>query len=115
MCFLPASWPVIFYTNGGRVRWFEFFGAVLGAVFYFLTLGRLFRLVIRRIIEIFSKIFIFFCKILLTPARFMYNILYRTILFIFVPIRKLSGKLSRRLITRVKAGTKKTKAALFKK
>lgn len=106
---------VVFTTNHGKVRWYEFFGVVLGSILYFFTLSRLFCFVIRKIIDVFSKIFLFFCKILLTPLLFTYNIVYKCILFIFVPVFKLITRWLKKFRAAIRAGTKRTKAALLKK
>ncbi len=105
----------IFFTNHGVVRWYQFFGVILGSILYFLTLSRVICICVQKIIEIFLKIFIFFCKILLTPLLFTFNILYRSILFIFVPIFRLFVKWKGQIFRRLKSGAKRTKAALMKK
>ncbi len=105
----------VFHTNHGYVRWYEFLGVFLGALLYFLTLSKAFYMVSKKFIDIFFKIFEFFCKILLTPLVFTYNIIYKSILFIFVPIFKFLQKIIRRLVLKIKSGCKKTKVVLLKK
>ena len=105
----------VFHTNHGYVRWYEFLGVFLGAILYFLTLSKAFCIVIKKIIDIFFKIFVFFCKNLLTPLVFTYNIIYKSILFIFVPIFKFLQKIIRRFNLKIKSGCKKTKTVLIKK
>lgn len=105
----------VYFANNGKIRWYQFFGAILGQILHFFTLSKPICFLLQKIIEIFSKIFIFFCKILLTPLLFMYNIIYKSVLFIVVPIHKLVLKRIQWLFAKLKAGTKRTKAALFKK
>ncbi|MBR5156721.1 MAG: spore cortex biosynthesis protein YabQ [Clostridia bacterium] len=105
----------VFYTNYGYVRWYEFLGVFLGALLYFLTISKTVCMVLKKFIEIFFKIFVFFCKILLTPLVFTYNIIYKSILFIFVPVFKFFQKIIRRFVLKIKSGCKKTKTVLIKK
>ena len=105
----------VFHTNQGYVRWYEFLGVFLGALLYFLTMGKVFCIVLNKIIDVFLKIFVFFCKILLTPLVFTYNIIYKSILFIFVPIFKFLQKFLRRIMLKIKSGCKMTKTVLLKK
>ncbi len=106
---------MVFHTNRGYVRWYEFFGVFLGAVIYFFVLSEVFCNVLKKIIDIFLKIFIFFCKILLTPLVFTYNIIYKSILFIFAPIFKILQRFARKLTLKIKIGYKNTKSVLLKK
>lgn len=92
---------IIFFSlltiNGGIVRFYELLGVVLGVVLYHLTLSRFILKLVCKILAISSKIFNFFLKILLTPLRFLYNIIYRYICIIFLPMKKLIRRLYRRL------------------
>lgn len=74
---------VIFSKSNGIFRFYQILGALLGAFFYYITLSRLVRFFILKVIGIFLKIFEFFLKILLTPIRFMYKIVYVFISFLF--------------------------------
>lgn len=105
----------VFHTNRGAVRWYEFLGALLGSVIYFFALSKVFCIVLKKIINIFLKIFVFFCKILLTPLVFTYNIIYKSILFIFAPIFKFLQRFARKLTSKIRIGYKNTKNVLFKK
>lgn len=106
---------VVFYTNFGNVRWYEFFGVLLGSVLYFFTLSKLVYCILRKAIVFFLKIFIFFCKILLTPLLFTYNIIYKSVLFLCRPFARLITKWFRILTVNIKAEAKRTKTAFLKK
>ena len=67
----------LLYFNNGILRGYEIIGAIIGALLYFLTISK-------PVIKLFTVIFKFFfeklkfiCKILLTPLRFLYKILYK--------------------------------------
>lgn len=105
----------IHHINAGKMRWYEFLGAFLGAVLYFLSLSNFFRYILCNIVEIFSKIFAFFCKILLTPLLFAYNIIYKGIVFVFSPIFKLAKRFLRAFAIKFKASAKRTKMTLLRK
>ena len=83
--------------NGGIVRFYELLGVVLGVILYRLTLSKYVLKLFCKILAIFSKIFNIFLKILLTPLCFLYNIIYRYICILFLPIKKLIRRLFRRL------------------
>ena len=73
---------IIFSVSDGKLRFYQIFGAFSGAFFYFLTLSRSVTYLILKIIAVFLKIFDFFLKILLTPLKFMYKIIYGFLYFI---------------------------------
>ena len=105
----------IHHINAGKMRWYEFLGAFLGAVLYFLAFSKIFRYLLCKTVEIFSKIFAFFCKILLTPLLFAYNIIYKGIVFVFAPIFKLIMRFLRKFKLKFKTAAKRTKVTLLKK
>ncbi len=105
----------IFHTNNGVVRWYEFFGVFCGVIFYFFLLSRFAFFCLRKMSEFLLKIFLFFCKILLTPLRFTYNIIYKGLLFVFMPVYQFLRLIFRRVLFRLRAETKRTKQALLKK
>lgn len=102
-------------SNNGELRWYQFFGCFLGNILYFLTFSRAFCFLIRKIIEIFLNFFAFFCKILLTPLHFTYKLLYRSILFIFVPFFRFCKKTKRSILRSFYSGLEKTKNVFMKK
>lgn len=105
----------VLLSNNGELRWYQFLGCFLGSILYFFTLSRAFCFLVRKIIEIFSKIFAFFCKILLTPLLFTYKLLYRSILFIFVPFFRMCKKMKRNIFRSFLSGIQKTKNIFMKK
>lgn len=73
---------IVFSVSDGKLRFYQIFGAFSGAFFYFLTLSRFVTYLILKIIAVFLKIFDFFLKILLTPLKFMYKIVYGFLYFV---------------------------------
>ena len=65
----------IWHANSMQLRLFEFIGAALGAILYYLTLYKLTDLFFSIFFSIFFKIIKFILKILLTPCAFLYKIL----------------------------------------
>ncbi len=102
---------LVFFTNDGRLRWYHIFGSFLGAVLYFLTLSRLFMLLVHRFISVFFKIFEFFLKILLTPLKFTYNIICVCLSFVISPVIRGFKRISRKF----KKIQKACKTAFLKK
>ena len=109
-----VMFAVVFFANNGEIRWYEFFGVILGAVLYIFTLSRTFLAAFEFILEIFSKIFKFFFKLLLTPLIFLYNIVFKGIVFIFRPLFKLCMKLKQRFKRRLYIFLKLTRKTLKK-
>lgn len=87
---------VIFITNDGRIRWFEFLGLILGLVLYFFSISRLLRRLIDWFIRFLIKFFLLCLKIILTPLLFLYNIISKPIGWIWRCIRRLMRKLQKR-------------------
>jgi len=83
----------VLFVNNGRVRFYELAGMILGAVIYALTLSRPIYLGICKILESIMKIFSFFLKIILTPLRFMYNIIFGYICFAYMPVKRVLRRL----------------------
>ena len=75
--FTAAMFAINFDINNGRLRWYEFFAAGLGAIVYFFTVSPLVRTVLLWIVTLIIKIIILFCKIILTPLLFLYKIIMR--------------------------------------
>ena len=88
----------VFHVNNGVLRLYEIIGAGLGALLYGLTLSPLVLRLLDQILKTFAKIFKFFCKILLTPLLFAYNIMYRCLCFIFLPLKTLAKRGFRRFV-----------------
>lgn len=65
-----------------KLRAYEFFAVVLGAVIYYALLHRLIFKVFSVFFGLIVKIFGLFFKILLTPGRFLYKILLASFNFI---------------------------------
>lgn len=79
---------VIFYANNGTLRFYEILGASLGALIYGFTLSGWVFWLLEKVTDLFSGIFKFFLKILLTPLYFAYNILYRYICLLLRPFMR---------------------------
>ena len=84
---------VLFSVSNGYVRGFEFAGAFIGAILYKLTLGRIFPFVFQKIMLFFFNVFKVFLKMVLTPVKLMYKIIYNNISLLFNHIRKLFSPL----------------------
>ncbi len=78
----------VLFINNGILRMYEIFGAFLGALIYGFALSGWVRKVLEKAIDVFSGIFRFFLKILLTPLYFAYNILYRYICLLLRPFMR---------------------------
>ncbi|MBE7036121.1 MAG: hypothetical protein E7403_02370 [Ruminococcaceae bacterium] len=88
----------VLYVNNGILRMYEFLGAVLGAVLYKLMLSKLILAILQRILTIFSIFFKKFLKILLTPLRFAYNIIFGSLYFLCMPLIRLARKGVRKVL-----------------
>ncbi len=78
LCWLAISlcvYYMLFVSNDGILRGYEFCGLFLGSVLYFFTIGKWFFLCFEWIFKNILKIFDFILKILLTPMRFFDKIL----------------------------------------
>lgn len=106
---------VIFNVNNGKLRWYQFFGAFSGGIIWFLLFSRPFIFLICRFIDIFFKIFEFFLKILLTPLKFMYNIIYVSLSFVFSPVLRLFKRTFRKICYNIGKSVKTLKFAIIKK
>ncbi len=70
---------IMLSVSNGYIRFYEFVGAFIGASLYKCTLSSLFKYLFSKILYGFFGIFQLFLKILLTPIRFMYKIMYNSI------------------------------------
>lgn len=84
-----------FKESRGNIRFYELLGAILGAVLYGLTLSRWVVPFVGKFLEFLSLFFKKILKILLTPLVFMYNIIYRCIYFVFLPVRQITKRFIR--------------------
>ena len=75
---------VFYFFNSYELRWYMFIGLILGLIFYYLLLSKVYIFVFGKLLDILFKIFNFIFKILLTPTRFLYKIL---LVYIFNPIK----------------------------
>lgn len=102
ICASGTVFTVIFFSNNGYVRGYEFLGIFLGLIIYFFALSKPFLAFFELFLRVFSKIFKVFLKILLTPFIFLYNIVFEGIMFIFKPVYKVLCRLFRFLISRAR-------------
>ncbi len=79
---------VVFFVNNGILRMYEILGASLGALIYGFALSGWVLKLLEKMVDLFSRIFKFFLKILLTPLYFAYNILYRYICLLLRPVMR---------------------------
>lgn len=73
LCATVGVWYAFLFFSDGRLRGFEIFGLILGAFLYHMLLSGV-------ILKVFSNLFKFFFKILLTPTEFLYKIICRVLL-----------------------------------
>ena len=64
------------YFNNSIIRGYEIVAIIIGAVLYFLTISNIIKRCFMGIFEFFFKKIKFIFKILLTPLRFLYKMLY---------------------------------------
>ncbi len=87
-----------FRANDGNIRWFLFFGIILGAFIYFLLFSKIFVCIGVFTAKIIEKILIFIIKILFYPLLFAVRKMKKAIFFIYSPfsgLRKKGGLLKR--------------------
>lgn len=82
----------VFKFNNGEVRSYVFIGIALGLVLYLLLFSKVFIKVNVKILTYIKKIVLFFIKVILSPFKFIFEILRKLLLkpisFIFINIRK---------------------------
>ncbi len=100
---------VIFFVNNGTLRFYEILGAALGALIYGLTLSGWVFSLLEKTVDIFSRIFKVFLKILLTPLYFMYNILYKYICLLLRPFIRFGRFTAKRLAESLKRSSRMIK------
>lgn len=79
VCATTLTLFVFLNVSNGYIRSYEFIGALIGGILYKLTLSRLIKSLFFKIFSVIFTIFDFFCKILLTPIKFTYKIIYNII------------------------------------
>jgi len=99
----------VFYVSNGRLRWYQFLGAISGSLLYFLILSRPLSFFLERFFDIFFKFFEFFLKILLTPLKITYNILDVSLSFLISPIVRILKKLIKKIIFSIRKNMKTIK------
>lgn len=67
---------VVYYSNEGELRGYIFFGAIIGAVLYMLTLSRIVIKSSILILNAAAKVFRLLFKIILYPFRVIFRLLY---------------------------------------
>lgn len=98
VCATTLTLFVFLNVSNGYIRSYEFIGALIGGILYKITLSKLFKVLFLKTFSFIFVLFNFFCKILLTPIKFMYKIIYniirvssRAVLKVFTPLlRKFS-------------------------
>ena len=78
VCALIMVWFSLMSADNGRLRFYQSAGGFLVTVLYFFV----FSMPIRYVFKKFLKFFKLILKILLTPAHFLYKILYRLLIII---------------------------------
>lgn len=94
VCATTLTLFVFLNISNGYIRSYEFLGALIGGILYKITLSKLIKALFVKIFFVIFTIFDFFCKILLTPIKFTYKIIYNIIRVSFRTIAKISHKLS---------------------
>ena len=108
-----AVFSIIFITNNAEVRWYEFAGMILGAVFYFMALSRFFVSILTAVLRVFKRLFSFVFKIVLFPLKCVLNLLKPVILFAKKRLCK-SKKLYKNLFGKMKKNLKRIKHSVNK-
>lgn len=81
---------VIFYANYGRLRWYEFFGIILGVLLYQYALSQFIIKISVTVIHFFQKVLKWILKILIYPFYLIYRLTYR-------PFRWIKTKISKKI------------------
>lgn len=87
----------IYFANKGALRFYQFLGAFLGSLLYFLLLSKWIFVFLCHFIDIFCKIFEFFLKILLTPLKITYKLICVSFSFTILPIARVFKKILKRI------------------
>ena len=106
---------VIYHTNNGAIRFYQFLGALFGSFLYFLSASRFVSLFLCRFIDVFCRISEFFLKILLTPLKFMYKLLCVVMYFAIFPAFRVLKKIFKNLFFSLRKNFKALKFIKNKK
>lgn len=88
---------VFLNVSNGYIRSYEFIGALIGGILYKITISKLIKALFCKIFSVIFTIFDFFCKILLTPIKFTYKIIYNIIRVSSRAVTKVFSPLLRKL------------------
>ncbi len=109
---------LVFVTNNGELRWYEFLGVALGVIFYHLLFSMYIIKISVKIINIIKKIVISILRVLLFPFLFLYKQLRKPCRHIIhwtkkgsKRVRKIFSKCKRKIIVyfkNIKVVLKKT-------
>ncbi|KMT22045.1 spore cortex biosynthesis protein YabQ [Clostridium cylindrosporum] len=104
-------------TNNGELRYYTFVGIIVGLLFYFKFISKIFKIILIRILLIISNVFSIIKNVLLIP----FKLLGHAFSFLWVNIKVASGDIHKRRIenkahidTTEKDMQKKEKSALKK-
>ena len=73
------TFALVFITNDGELRWFEFVGILLGVVFYHMVFSSFVIKIALTLIHIMKKVITVMIKIMLFPVVCIYKIFYRPV------------------------------------
>ncbi|MBZ4645084.1 MAG: hypothetical protein PWR27_1243 [Petroclostridium sp.] len=80
---------LVFITNDGELRWYEFLGVILGVIFYNLLFSTYVIVVSVTVINFIKKVLLFIIKIILFPFVFIYKIFRKPCMFLLGTIKKI--------------------------
>ena len=105
----------IYFANKGAIRFYQFLGAFLGSMLYFLLFSRCIFVFLCHFIDIFCKIFEFFLKILLTPLKITYKLLCVLFSFTVLPIAHTIKKILKKIFYQMQTNIRAVKFLKNKK
>jgi len=108
---------LIFITNNGELRWYEFLGVILGVIFYNLIFSMYVMKVSVAAINLIKKVLLLIIKILLYPFAMIYKLLKKPLLILrksFYRLRTSLRKFMRRVKGKIYISVKNLKVMLKK-
>ncbi len=115
---MVVACAVIFFINltlhGGILRVYEFFGAILGALIYKLTISRIILFLLLKITAFLTSFFKVFFKIVLTPIKFMYKMLSKYMTLFLRPLSAIRKKVLSRISFKMHGYFKAAKSTVKK-